>query len=272
MSYFKRFGDFCSGFAAFAGVIYLISRFISADYGEEPLTLVEKIKLFFDKDMLPMYYLMMILTVSFLLSVVFGRIFARASFISIFFCIPPVIISVCFHTMQVIEERPMLYIVLSLVAFVSAVVDCILSDRANGKHRAAYAGSVVSLAFSAYCILLARKYSELVAVSGDEEYVMWVFESHLLKGGTDIDVKMLYVLAAVYASLAVISFILRDIYFIDAVLAIPPAVYLIYTWGAGRLLVIPETIVTFAVLVFVARIVPAISSRAGKTIKGASGS
>ena len=264
MSYFKRFGDFCSGFAAFTGMVHLISRFISMKFEGESLTLIEKIKMFLGRETLPIFRLMAVMTLCFLLSAVLGRIFARLPYISALFCIPPVIVSICLYTMQVIEEYPMLYVVLSFVAFISAIADCVLADRADGKHRAAYVGSLVSLAFSAYCILLVRKYNELVLLSEDEEYVMWMLDSYILRSGTEISTRLFYALAAVYAILAVISFVLRDIYFIDSILAIPPAVWLIYAWGAKKLLLLPETVAVFAMLVLIARIIPAISGIAGK--------
>ncbi len=267
MSYFKKFGDFCSGFAAFTGIIFLLSRFMSSYFGEEPIGMLEKLKMFFDKKLYPDYHLMTCLIISLIASVVFGRLLARLPYIAVLFCIPPVIITVCMYKMSIIAEYPMLYVVLTVVAFITAVADCIWADKKDGKHRGAYAGDVVSLFFSAFCIWTARKYSALSVLEADPENPHSFFENHMLEGGTDIELKLLYALAVLYAVLAVVSFILRDIYFIDAVLVVPPAIFLIYMWGAGKLLLLPEAIVTLALLTALVRIIPAISSRAGNQKK-----
>ena len=83
-----------------------------------------------------------------------------------------------------------------------------------------------------------------------------------LKQQLKIQIKILYALAIIYIVLALISFILRDIYFIDALLSVPTVVFLVYMWGSQRFTLLPEIFVTLAFAVALVRLIPALSCRA----------
>ena len=262
MTYFKKFGDFCSGFSAFTALIYLFRRFMSYDFGDEPLGIFEKIKLFVGKMQNIQYHLLLLLALAFVISVVAGRLLARIPYACVLFCLPPMLITVYMLRANLIAEYPMLYAILSIIAFISALVDCLLADRRDGRHRSAYAADAVSLAFVGFCIFVARRYEKLCLMTDEELLLLGPFDTEIIRCGEQTGVKIFYVLAVVYAVLVIISHLLTDVYFIDAILAVVPVVFLVYYWGADKITVHPEVVVTFAFAVLVARIVPAVGGRA----------
>lgn len=262
MTYFKKFGDFCSGFAAFTAIIYLFRRFMSHDFGKEPLGLLEKIKIFFDKMQNINYHLLLLLALTLIISVIAGRLLARLPYLSVLFCLPPMLVTVYMIRANLIEEYPMLYVILSIIAFISAVVDCLLLDRRDSRHRSAYAGDAVSLAFVGFCIFIVRRYKQLLLLEADEVRLLGPFDTEILQCGTRTEMKLLCILAVAYAVLTVISLLLTDVYFIDAALALAPVVFLIYYWGADKMAVHPEVVLTFAFSVLAARVIPAFSGKA----------
>lgn len=263
MTYFKKFTDFCSGFAAFTALIYLFRRFMTFKFEDAEIGFVEKIKLFFSHTAQLEHYMLLLLVVAFIVSVICGRIFARLPFIAIVFCIPPLLISVDMVHAGLIKEYPMLYIVLSAVATVGAVTDCVCADRRDGKHRCSHAGNTVSIMFSLFSLYIARKGAELSLVTDEADVLSLTrFEAEIYSALENTDMRFFYVLAVVYAILALIGFIIYDVYFIDACLALAPTAYLIYQWNAGGLTAHAEVITAFAITVFAVRLIPAISCKA----------
>ena len=52
---------------------------------------------------------------------------------------------------ELIEEYPMLYVILAAVAVLGGVVDCMLLDRDDGKHGARTPASELVLCFPRFC-------------------------------------------------------------------------------------------------------------------------
>lgn len=262
MSYFKKFADFCSGFSAFTAVMYLFGKYMMFDFGEEELGMKDKLGVFFSKMISVQNHMMLILAIAFIVSVIAGRIFARLPYVAVIFVVPPMLLSVDMIKAELIEEYPMLYVILGAVAVIGGAFDCIFRDRDDRKHRSAYASAAVGAMFSAFCFFVARK---SVALSGlDETAALELdrFDHEIFAESANMDMKLFYVFAAVYALLAVICLFLADVYFIGALLAIPPAVSLIYMWGAGKLTVQPEMLVTFSLIYLAMCVIPAVSGKA----------
>lgn len=260
MGYFKKFSDFCSGFAAFTALIYLFRQYMSHSFEDLEGGMTEKIKLFFSQTDNIRNHTMLILALTFTLSVIGGRLLARFPHVSVIFCIPPLLLTADMIRSSLIDEYPMLYAVLAVIAVVGCVAECVARDREDGKKRSAHIGNIVSLMLAAFCFFVARMSDALLTL--EDSAGLNSFEYEIFRYSQDMDMKVFYIFAAVYALLAVIGFILSDIYFIDAFLALPPMIALIYLWGAECLTVHSELLTVFSVTVFAVRAIPAISGRA----------
>lgn len=261
MGYFKRFTDFCSGFSAFTAIMFLFRRYMTYKFEDDVLGIREKLKIFFAEDINEKNHWMLLLAIVFILSVIGGRVLSRYPHLATVFTVPPLLVSVDMVKAELIEEYPMLYVILAAVAVLGGVVDCMLLDRDDGKHRSAYSCFAIGLMFSAFLLYVARRSVSLAEVD-TTAVELGRFDKEIFMESANADMKVFYVFAAVYAVLAILCTVLADVYFLDGLLALPPTVALIYNWGAGKLTVHAEMVVTFAVVYLAVCAVPAISGKA----------
>ncbi len=262
MSYFKKFSDFCSGFACFMALIYLFRQFMGFDVADEELGMVGKVKLFLSRTEALDRYLLFVLALMLAISVLAGCIFKKLPYLTLIFSLPPLAMAVDLIKAQYLKEYPLLFLLLCIIAFIGGVYECVRMDRADGRHRAAWGADIVSLGFAAFLVFVYRKAGALAGIAEEDAFELDHFDYEIYSLAENMDIKILLTFAAVYAGLALVSLLLSDIYFIDGILALPPAVALIYLWGAEKLTVHPEIIVTLALANFTARIIPAVSGKA----------
>lgn len=256
MSYFKRFGDFCSGFACFAALMWLFSKYMAFELKDAGLK--EKLSGFFNKHSEMDNRLMLILAVMLVLSVLASIAFKRLPYITLFFSVPPLMLAVDMVRAAQIEDYPMLYIILCSLSVVSGVWECVVRDRKDGGHRAAFAGDAVSLLASGVLLFIWRRCKTL-QVAGEDVLTLDSFDREIWNNSESMNIRLFVILACVFIALAVISLILTDIYFLDAVFALGPCVAVIYMWSAGIWTVHAELVATAAVVNFAVRLIPAVS-------------
>ncbi len=275
MSYFKKFGDFCSGFTCFIILIYLFRTFMKLKPTEEEVGLVGKLKEFLSVESAYDKRLAAVLVIMLVLSVAAGMLFKKLPYICAVFSLPPLLLAVDMVKSEYIKDYPVLCLLLLGIAFVACVFECVRLDRADGRRRTCLCGALISGGLAAYLWWLYDKAQRLLAAEALEVEVEEIakqtaelgekvdkfarFNSEILFGAEDMNIKILAVLASVYAVLALVGLLLRDIYFVDAVLVLPPTVALIYFWSAEKITFHEEVMVTFAVAVLAARIIPAFS-------------
>lgn len=262
MSYFKKFGDFCSGFACFAALIWLFSEYMT--FGLKDVGLKEKLIGFFDKYKETDNRLMLILAVMLVLSILASIALKRLPYLTLFFSVPPLMLTVDMVRSNQIENYPMMYIILCSISIASGVWACVAKDRKDGGHRAAFAGDAVSLLASGVLFFIWRKCVTL-QVADEDVPMLDSFDREIWSGSESMNVKLFLIFACVYLALTLVSLLLTDIYFLDAILAIGPCVAVVYMWSAGTWTVYSEIIATVAVVNLAVRLIPAISG--GKTLK-----
>ena len=262
MGYFKRFSDFCSGFAAFTVLIYLFRQFmVFKPVGDEVGT-VEKIKMFLSRTQSLERHLLFVLALMLAVSVLAGWIFKRIPFVSCVFTLPPLAFTVDLIKAEYIDEYPLLILLLCIIAFLGGAIECIRRDREDGRHRAAWLADIVSAGTAALLWYICKNADKLAEFSEEEAMELNYFDYAIYQYSADMNLKILENFAIALVVFVVISLVLSDVYFIDAVLAAVPAVAFVYLWGAEKLAVHPEIIVTFALANFAARVIPAISGKA----------
>ncbi len=260
MRYFKKFGDFCTGFTCFIIIIYLFRSFMQLESKIEDTGLLDNLRDFFSPLTAYGNILAAVLVIMLIISVAASVIFKRIPFICPLFLLPPLLLSVDMVRSSYLTDYPMLCVLLLGIAFISAVFECIRLDAIDKKRRTCICGALTSLFFAAYLWWLYDKARALLESDTGETVAPFDFE--VLFGAKNMNIKILAILALVYAALAIVGLILRDIYFIDALLVIAPTVALIYLWSAGIITFHEEVIVAFGVAVFAARIIPAFSGKA----------
>ena len=262
MGYFKRFSDFCSGFASFTVLIYLFRQFmVFKPVGDEVGT-VEKIKMFLSRTQSLERHLLFVLALMLAVSVLAGWIFKRIPFVSCVFTLPPLAFTVDLIKAEYIDEYPLLILLLCIIAFLGGAIECIRRDREDGRHRAAWLADIVSAGTAALLWYICKNADKLAEFSEEEAMELNYFDYAIYQYSADMNLKILENFAIALVVFVVVSLVLSDVYFIDAILALVPAVAFLYLWGAEKLTVHPEIIVTFALANFAARVIPAFSGKA----------
>lgn len=264
MRYFKRFGDFCSGFACFAALIWLFTQFMTATFEEleEDIGLKEKIKYFFEESERLANKLMLVLAVMLVISILASVVFKRIPYVTLLFSVPPLMLSVDMVKDGYIENYPMMYILFCGIAVLSGVWECISRDRLDGGHRVGLAGDVVALVASGSMFFIWKR-AEFLSF-GESFYIVELnhFDLEIYENLENMNIKVFLVLACVYLGLALVSLLLKDIYFIDAILAAVPLAVTVYMWNIDKLTAHAELVVTAAAVYFAVRLISALSGRA----------
>lgn len=259
MGYFKKFGDFCSGFCCFTALIYLFRQFMAYDPAQEEVGTLEKLKLFFEGAAHPERSMLLRLALLFAVSLLIGRIFSRFPHVSLLAAVPPLLLTVDMIKSSYIKEYPMLYVILGGISFVSGCCDCVGADKKYGGNKSAWGGNLLSICAALFCVYVLHTQATL---DGADVLQMNYFEYEIYAQSQTMNMKLFTVFAAIYAVGVLLSLVLSDVYFLHAIVAAVPAAVLAYLWGADKLTVHPELMVAFGIVVLTARVIPAISARA----------
>lgn len=257
MSYFKKFGDFCSGFACFAAVMWLFAEYMTFDIGD--VGFKEKVIDFFDKDAQYTHRIMLILALMLAISVVASIVFRKVPYLTLLFSVPTLTLSVYMVSNNAIENYPMMYIILCAISVISGVWECISKDKLDGGHRAAFACDFVSLLAAGSMLFIFKKSISLAPTEEIQTVALTPFYREISTNSQTMNMKLFVIFACVYLALTLISLLLTDVYFLDAALAVVPFVALIYMWSAGLWTVHAVIAVTLAAVNFAVRLIPAVS-------------
>lgn len=249
MSYFKRFTNFCAGFTAFHAIIYLIGQFMSFNPTGDP-NMTEKIKLFLAPDHQKSHREYLVLIILLVLSAVAGRIFERAPYISLVISLAPLAKILLLFGDEKLFDRPMLYIILGLLHVSGNVIHAVILDRADGRRRAAICVHIFGICAFAASLWLMRQAKELLSLEEEAVAELGRLDLTVLAGAENGAHEIILKLGIFILSSVTLSIILRDIYFIDAILSILPFGYCVYLIATGKLTLFPAIILAATFLYF----------------------
>lgn len=231
MNIFKRFGDFCAGFAAFSAIIYLFREFMAYS-PEGEVSVLEKLKLFLSFEPRRDYRFYLPMIGLFLLSLAISLLFHKRPYLSFAASVLPMLQVLTLFISEKLYERPMLYLILAIGHMAGCLWECIRLDRTKSGRRAALGVDLCGLVGVGLCLRILRE----VKLVGEMETVdMSLFQRKILAGLEEADLTVFYVTAALLGGTILVRWLLRDLYYLDALLALPLPVYTIYLWEAGRI-------------------------------------
>ncbi len=234
MKHFKRFTDFCAGFSAVMVAISLLGKFIGYN-PQNTEGMLEKLKLFFAEDNIHRNRYQLILIIFFVLSLVVSRVFERLPYVTMAVSVLPLIQTFFIFADKRFEEYAYLHMIFAVLHTAGSLVYALTLDRADGKRRAFWAINLFGVCISLYVIPIVRRMLALADIDEIEKLHLSPFERKLqigIENGAD---KILIKIALMIVIAVLISILLRDIYFIDAALAIAPLVYSLYVFSAEKL-------------------------------------
>ena len=257
MSYFKRFTDFCVGFSLLAALLYLFRQFM-AYTPKDDVSLTEKLKLFFSNGPRMSYECYLPLLLLLTLSLVVTLAFHKRPFVCFTVSVLPLLQLLFMYKADRLYERPMTYIVLAAVHSLGCLVECIRRDREDGGRRAALAADgagLLAIAFGLYILRMIPRIAD--AAFADLNF----FEKKAYFSAENADTSFFWRLAILYAAILLLRWLLRDLYYADAALALIPFGYTLYRWHAGTIPFHGSIFITLAAVYLLARLAVMLSCR-----------
>lgn len=247
MSYFKKFTDFCAGVAAFVAGVFFIRKYmvfkpkeppeslasISTDTAGETLEEVTekfpgKLEQFLTPDSYNDYTLLLPLIFFLLLSALLGRVFARLPYVCFAISLIPATLIAYMFEHDMLKEQIGMFLILGALHVIGNFAECLIRDREDGRHRASIAAKISSAAGAFFCYYVMWQGAQTPPEDAKE---IGHIQHRILFEMTEADVEIMTKLGAMFLILLAVSLILYNVYFIDAILALVPAIYVMYQVG-----------------------------------------
>ena len=234
MGYFKKITDICAGAAAFLCAIFFLRKYMAfePEIGEK---LPSKLEQFLKPDESADYSMLIPLIVILILSIAVGIVFRRFPYLCFGFSLLPAShVALMLHK-GVLYNEVALVIILVALHVLGNLVECLARDNEDGGHRLSIAAKISSAFGGALCFYAIWLSKGDVPKDPKEIEALTVLENEMLFVAKPLDIEILSDLFWMFAILLAVSLILYNVYFIDAVLALVPAIYAIHANASGNL-------------------------------------
>ena len=253
MNYFKRFSDFCAVFAISAAAIYTLRKFMSFNPADAE-GMVEKLKLFFSKDYYRDYRSYIVLITLLTVSLVVGAVLERFPYVGFALSLAPMLQILLMFGDGKLYERPMLYVILGIAHVLGNIVHSLYLDRADGKRRAFICVNLGGITLSALGLWVWNRAKELSLLDEEAAAELGTWDSAILAGVEDGAQSITLKLSLMILVGIAISIILRDVYFIDAAVAVIPFVYSAHLVATEKLRLFPLAIIFITLFYLIFRL------------------
>lgn len=257
MGYFKKFTDFCCGFAAFSAIVYLLREFMAYSPKEVESTL-EKLKMFLSTSPSKDYRLYPPLIGLMLLSLTVSLTLRKFPSLPFAVSILPLLRIIFMYNDEKLYERPMLYVILCALHCLGCFLACVQRDRADRRRRSAFGADLVGLMLCGFCLYLLRF---APTVSAIDLFELTPFQKPIYFGLEGADLTVFRTIAAAVGATVLLRWLLRDLYYLDALCAVAFSAYGIYLWNSDRIPFHGDILVTFAVIYAAARLIVMLSCK-----------
>lgn len=264
MSYFKRFTDFCAGVAAFVAALFFVRKYMeftpikpsnpavsplpvgSGDaVGQITEEIPSKLKQFLEPTDAADYSLLIPLILLLLLSAILGRVFKKLPYVCFGISIlPAMMIAYMFETNTLHAQIP-LFLAVALLHVIGNIAECLIRDRGDGRHRAWIAAKISSAIGAVSCFFVMWKGAQ---IPPEDVGMINHFEKKIFFEMTEADAALLTKLGWMFAVLLALSILLYNVYFIDAILSLIPAIFVIYQTAGEFLTLAPALFCTVAII------------------------
>ena len=255
MSYFKRFTNFCGGFAAFAAMLHLVGEYMMFK-APEAEGMTDKLREFLSVERADNFRGYAIMVAFFVLSVALGRIFERLPYITFAVSLLPLYQVIELYSSGKLVKFPSLYLLFAIIHTTGNLVYALILDREDGKRRAFWCVNLLGALIAMGGVWLWNRANEL-SVYEDPLAVeeLSKFESKVALAAGESFQGIVLRLAIIFAISVIISIVLRDIYFIDAIIAIVPVGYAVNeVLLFDKLFVFEELCIILCALYFASRV------------------
>ncbi len=269
MSLFKKFTDFCAGVAAFVGGLFIIQKYMAfkpktdaeyiqwisknPDYSKEYVETVTEAPGKFSQFTTPAltrnidYRPLILLVVLFIVAIAIGRIVKKYPHVCFAVSLLPAISVAYFVFQGTLQTQPGLFITLSFLFVLGNLVECILRDKEDGGHRL-WIASRISITVPAFACLAFTVLPMIISTKEIKKDLIAFPE--LLFGVNDTVTEILVIAGIMFATVLLISTLLYNVYFVDAVLSAVPLGYLIFVLYGEKFTAFTSMLLFCAVICF----------------------
>lgn len=249
MSNIKKFSDFFAVFGAFSAAMYLVMQFMPfkpliEGVAENEASIFQKLKAFFSPELKTDYLNFLVLFLLFALCFILSKLLPRLSSLHVALSLLPLGWSFfMFDYLHVLyegtaltnkfKEHPLLFLICAVLYTAGAFADCLIADRKNETRRAPRASltctGVLTL-LSLVIFLYALPFSD----QSPEE--LFYLKGAIASAWETKNAFLPYLwIALMYAVLFAISFLLKNLYFVDFIVSLIPTCYVLLLWNSDDL-------------------------------------
>ena len=269
MSLFKKFTDFCAGVAAFIGGLFIIQKYMAfkpktdeeyiqwitknPDYSKEYVSTITHAPGKFSQFTTPAltknadYRPLILLVLLFIVAIIISRVLKKYPYVCFGASLLPAILVAYLTFQKTLHTQPGLFLTLSLLFVLGNLVECMIQDKADGGHRL-WIASRISMAVPAFACLCFGLIPMII--SKDDVNRDLIAFPELLFGVTSPVLEMLIVAGIMFTTLLLITSLLYNVYFVDAILSAVPLGYIIFVLYGEKFTAFTAMLLTSAAICF----------------------
>ena len=255
MSYFKKFTDFAAGIGAFVAALFFVRRYMEfiplTDEGAQG-----KLSQFLSPGADENNSLLIPIILVFLCSAVLGRVLKKSPYLCFAISLLPLAFTMLSVDLWLIHEQKMLFVAVSVLHSVGALVDCILLDRADGGHRLFISSKIASGFGTLVCGISVFLFSHQPVAT--EESPLNTVELEIIKRASPLNTEILLTLGIMLLAVFAIGLLLYNVYFIDALLSIIPFAYCVHAVFSENLSFLPQVFFALTCVCFLTNLLLAV--------------
>lgn len=252
MSYFKKFTDFCAGFAAFSGILFVFRRFMAYTPAED-ISKKEKLKAFLGNDMPRDYRIWLALIALFTLALIVSLAFRRLPWVAFAASILPLPCAVMMFQDGKLYEYPMLYIAMGILFPLGNLAEALRLDRLDGKRRGVLCPAISALASGALCLAIRLREKAVFAMPEGE--AKKPFDLEIFFFSENSDMKVYRNIAILCALLFLADLIFRNSPWVPALFSTVPFLYGLVKWNGKAIQVHGDLLLTYLSVCLVAHLI-----------------
>lgn len=279
MSLFKKLTDFCAGIAAFVGSLFLLQKYMLFEpldtqeyiewlsyeikYSDGKLSpsmlngiteAPSKLSQFFTPKLANEYdyRLLAILIVTLAISILVGLIFKKLPYVSFFFSLIPAVEITYLFTKERLYTQIGLFLIAGALHVAGSIFECIIRDKADGRHRL-WVCAKISLLFPAAFCLLCTKLTDVISIEGIDDKLP-IFKDIAFKMTNPNNMEIVTKIGWMYVIIFAIAMVFYNVYFIDTILTAIPLIYTIHMLYSENLSFNPALFTVLAAICFMTHI------------------
>ena len=281
MTLFKKFTDFCAGIAAFVGGLFLLQKYMvfqpledeeyrswlyydlkyyNESLSESTLETIgdvvapSKIDQFFNPKLINDfdYRPLCILVITLIISVLIGRIFKKLPYVCFLVSLIPALEIAYIFSKELLYTQIGLFIILGALHVAGNLVECVIRDKEDGRHRLWVCAKISALFPAVFC-LFCTKIAEKIPVEGIHDKIP-IYKELAFKLTKPENIEIVTKIGWMFFIIFIITVLLYNVYFIDTILSVIPLVYTIHLLYSENLKFNPVLFALLAAVCFMTHI------------------